>query len=201
MFDGTTTSGWRNFNSNTIGAGWKIDSGNLTLDNTVTVVEDRGDIITHLEYTNYILTLDWKIDSCGNSGIMFNVVEDPKFKYVWETGPEMQILDNTCHPDAKIEKHRTGDLYDLIKSRKETVKPAGEWNSVKIVSKNAKYEFWLNGKRIVKFTMHDGKWDQLVAGSKFKSMRYFGKALKGHIALQDHGDRVQFKNIKIKELK
>jgi hypothetical protein len=201
LFEGKTTSGWRNFNSNTIGAGWKVENGTLYLDNTVTVKEDRGDIITHEEYQDFILTLDWKIDSCGNSGIIFNVVEDPKYQYVWQTGPENQILDNNCHPDAKIIKHRAGDLYDLIQTKKETVRPAGEWNSVKIVSKNAHYEFWLNGKKVVSFTMHDSAWDQLVSNSKFKNMPDFGKATKGHVALQDHGDKVWFRNIKIKELK
>jgi hypothetical protein len=113
----------------------------------------------------------------------------------------MQVLDNTCHPDAKIIKHRAGDLYDLISCSKETVKPAGEWNAVRIVSKNAKMEFWLNGTKVVEFTMHTPKWNEMVAKSKFASMPDFGKAVKGHIALQDHGDAVWFRNVKIRELK
>ena len=102
---------------------------------------------------------------------------------------------------AKIEKHRAGDLYDLIKSSKETVKPAGQWNTARIVSNKGRYEFWLNGYKAVEFTMHDAKWDALVAGSKFKNMADFGKATKGHIALQDHGDKVWYRNIKIREIK
>ena len=117
------------------------------------------------------------------------------------TGPEMQVLDNSCHPDAKIIKHRAGDLYDLISSSKETVKPAGEWNHAVIRSDHGKMEFWLNGTKAVEFTMHDAKWDEMVAASKFKTMPDFGKASKGHIALQDHGDNVWFRNIKIRELK
>jgi hypothetical protein len=201
LFDGKTTSGWRNFNSNTIGSAWKIDDGALHLDNSVTTREDRGDIMTAGEFENYEFSIDWKIDSCGNSGVIFNVVEDPKYRAVWHTGPEMQVLDNTCHPDAKIEKHRAGDLYDLIKSSKETVKPAGQWNTAKIVSNKGKYEFWLNGNKADEFTMHDATWDALVAGSKFKNMPDFGKATKGHIALQDHGDKVWYRNIKIREIK
>jgi hypothetical protein len=201
LFDGKTTTGWRNFNSNTLGAGWKVENGALYLDNSVTTREDRGDILTHEEYENYEFSVDWKIDSCGNSGIIFNVVEDPKYKATYFTGPEMQVLDNNCHPDAKIIKHRAGDLYDLIKCKEETVKPAGQWNQARIVSNKAKYEFWLNGTKVVEFTMHTPEWDALVAGSKFKAWPDFGKATKGHIALQDHGDKVWFKNIKIREIK
>jgi hypothetical protein len=200
LFDGKTTNGWRNFNSRKIGSAWKVVNGELYLDNTAPG-EERGDIITDREFENFELSLEWKIDSCGNSGVMYNVVEDPKYRTVWLTGPEMQILDNDCHPDAKIHKHRAGDLYDLIACSKETVKPAGQWNHARIVSKDANYEFWLNGEKVVSFTMHTPQWDEMVANSKFKSMPDFGKARKGHISLQDHGDKVWFRNIKIKELK
>jgi cytochrome c len=171
----------------------------LYLDNTTK--DGRGDIITDGEYENFELMLEWKIDSCGNSGLMFNVVEDAKYKTPWLTGPEMQILDNTCHPDAKIIKHRAGDLYDLISCSTETVKPAGEWNQVRVVSNKANYEFWLNGTKVVTFTMHDAKWDEMVKNSKFKEMPDFGKATKGHLSLQDHDDKVWFRNMKIRELK
>lgn len=199
LFDGKSTTGWRTFNSDKAEAGWGIADGALHLDKNAK--EGRGDILTDKEYENYELTLDWKIGACGNSGIIFNVVEDKKYKATYLTGPEMQVLDNTCHPDAKIIKHRAGDLYDLISCSKETVKPAGEWNSIKLVSNRGKMEFWLNGTNVVNFTMHTPEWDAMVAGSKFKAMPDFGKATKGHIALQDHGDEVWYRNIKIKELK
>lgn len=198
LFDGTTTSGWRNFKSDKVKDRWKVSNGELYLDKTV---KEGGDIITDKEYQDYELALEWKIDACGNSGIIFNVVEDEKFENTYHTGPEMQVLDNTCHPDAKIIKHRAGDLYDLISCSRETVKAVGEWNQVRIVSNNAKMEFWLNGTKVVEFTMHTPEWDQMVANSKFKTMPAFGKARKGHIALQDHGDAVWFRNIKIRELK
>jgi len=199
LFDGKTKSGWRNYKSDKISDRWKVANGELYLDKTVTA--GNGDIVTDKEYKNYELTIDWKISACGNSGIIFNVVEDAAYENTYNTGPEMQVLDNTCHPDAKIIKHRAGDLYDLISSSKETVKPAGEWNQARIVSKNAKMEFWLNGTKAVEFTMHTPEWDQMVAKSKFNTMPAFGKALQGHIALQDHGDAVWFRNIKIRELK
>jgi hypothetical protein len=199
LFDGKTTSGWRNFNTAKAGPGWKVQNGELYLDKSVK--EGRGDLVTDAEYENYEFSIDWKIDACGNSGIIFNVVEDPKYEATYMTGPEMQVLDNSCHPDAKIIKHRAGDLYDLISCSKETVKPAGEWNQAVIKSDHGKMEFWLNGTKVVEFTMHDSKWDEMVAASKFKTMPDFGKASKGRIALQDHGDVVRFRNIKIKELK
>jgi len=199
LFDGKTTAGWRNFNTTKVGAGWKVQNGELYLDKTVT--EGRGDILTDAEYENYEFSIEWKIDACGNSGIIFNVVEDPKYEATYVTGPEMQVLDNACHPDAKIIKHRAGDLYDLISCSKETVKPVGEWNTAVIRSDRTKMEFWLNGTKVVEFTMHDKKWDEMVAGSKFNTMPDFGKARKGHIALQDHGDNLWYRNIKIRELK
>ncbi len=152
------------------------------------------------QYENFELSLEWKIDSCGNSGIMYNVVEDAKYKTPWLTGPELQIIDNDCHPDAKHVKHRAGDFYDLIAANKETVK-AHDWNEARIVANKGKMEFWLNGNKSVEVTMHTPEWDALVAGSKFKSMPDFGKATKGHIVLQDHGDKVSFRNIKIREIK
>jgi cytochrome c len=160
-----------------------------------------GDLITKDEFENYELSLEWKIQKCGNSGVIFNVVESDKYDYVWQTGPEMQVLDNICHPDGRIEKHRAGDLYDLIETKFVAVNPAGEWNLAKIVSNKGKYEFWLNGYKLVEFEMHTDEWNKLVASSKFKDMPDFGKASKGHLALQDHGDQVWYRNIKIRDLK
>lgn len=199
LFDGKSTTGWRNYQSDKVTDRWKVSNGELYLDKSVTA--GAGDIMTDAEFQDYELSLEWKISACGNSGIIFNVVEDDKFKNTYNSGPEMQVLDNTCHPDAKIAKHRAGDLYDLIAVSKETVKPAGEWNQVRIMSKNSKMEFWLNGTKVVDFTMHTPEWKNMVANSKFKSMPGFGEAKKGHIALQDHGDAVWFRNIKIRELK
>ncbi|HEY0655420.1 MAG TPA: family 16 glycoside hydrolase [Chryseosolibacter sp.] len=204
LFDGKTTSGWRNFKSDKIGAAWKVKDGSLYFDNSKKVngqTVGGGDIVTADEYENYEFSIEWKVAKCGNSGIIFNAVEDPKYDYVWQTGPEMQVLDNTCHPDARIEKHRAGDLYDLIESKFVAVNPAGEWNQARIISNKGKYEFWLNGYKIVEFTMHDSQWDEMVKKSKFKDMPDFGKATKGRIALQDHGDQVSFRNIKIREIK
>jgi cytochrome c len=113
----------------------------------------------------------------------------------------MQVLDNICHPDGRIEKHRAGDLYDLIESRFVAVNPAGEWNQARIVANKGRYEFWLNGYEVVEFDMNTPEWKELIRNSKFREMPDFGVSKKGRIALQDHGDQVWFRNIKIRELK
>jgi cytochrome c len=203
LFDGKTTNGWRNFKSDKIGPAWKVRNGELYLDTTNKKdwqVQGGGDIITENEYENFEFYMEWKIQNCGNSGIMFNVVEDDKYNYVWQTGPEMQILDNVCHPDASIETHRSGDLYDMIACRFVTVNQAGEWNKVRIISNKGKVQFWQNGYEVVNFTMHTPEWEEMIKNSKFKDMPDFGKAKKGHLSLQDHGDMVWFRNIRIREL-
>lgn len=197
LFDGSSTKGWHTWRKTSLNDRWKVKDGELYLDASV---KEGGDIVTDKEFENYELKLEWKIEKCGNSGIIFNSIESDKYDYSFRTGPEMQVLDNECHPDAKIIKHRAGDLYDLISCSKETVKPALEWNEVRIVTKNGHYEFWLNGTKVVEFTMHNSDWDAMVKGSKFKSMPDFGKSTKGHIVLQDHGNAVWFRNVKIKAL-
>ena len=197
LFDGKSMAGWHGYNEEVTGPAWRAIDGSMYLDKSL---GKAGDIVTDEQYEDFELMLEWKIQDCGNSGIFWNVVEDPSIDRVYKTGAEMQVLDNKCHPDAKIRTHRSGDLYDMIESSVETVKPAGQWNSVKIRSKNAAMELWQNGVKVVSFTMHTPEWDAMVAGSKFKSMTHFGKAKKGHIALQDHGDEVWFRNIKIRRL-
>ena len=205
LFDGRSTSGWHNFGKSSIGSSWKIDQGALYLDATRRAdghwqADDGGDILTKETFENFELRLEWKIGPCGNSGIMYNVVESKDYQYPWQTGPEMQVLDNACHPDAAFEKHRAGDLYDLIACSYETVRPSGQWNSVRIIVNNGKVQHWLNGRKLVEFEMFTPAWQQLIAGSKFRDMPGFGQSRRGHIALQDHGDPVWYRNIKIRPL-
>jgi cytochrome c len=203
LFDGKTTSGLRGFKGKPAPSAWKIKDGALYLD--VSKKKDGqvvggGDLITDREFENYELSLEWKIQDCGNSGIIFNVVEADKYDYVWQTGPELQVLDNICHDDGRINTHRAGDLFDMIGSRFVTVRPSGEWNQARLIVNNGKTEFWLNGYKTVEFTMFTQQWADMIKNSKFKDMPDFGKAKKGRIAFQDHGDQVSFRNIKIKEL-
>lgn len=196
LFDGQTTKGWHDYNKKTIGAMWKVSNGELWLD----PVNGAADITTDSEFENFELRLEWKIDSCGNSGIMFNVNESPAYKYGYYTGPEMQILHNDCHPDGKIVKHRAGNLYDLIASPTESVKGPKEWNTVKIISNKGHLEFWLNDVKQVETTMYTPEWAAMLKESKFVKYPDFGTFRKGRIQLQEHGSRVWFRNIKIREL-
>lgn len=199
LFDGKTTQGWKGYNRDDVPAAWVVEDGALTLD-TAKLGSGGGDIMTAGIYEDYELRLEWKISPNGNSGIIYNVVESEDNPATYHTGPEMQVLDNDGHPDGKIEKHRAGDLYDLIKSSEEPVKPVGEWNQVRLVQKDGKIEHWLNGVKIVEADANSPEWAELIAGSKFKSMPDFGKSQKGHIALQDHGNKVWYRNIKLKQL-
>lgn len=205
LFDGTSKKNWHIFKNQSDGSAWKVADGALYLDPSKKNQDGKtfggGDIVTDEEYDNFHLKLEWKVDSAGNSGIMFYVKEDPKIERTFHTGPEMQVLDNAAHPDAKINKHRAGDLYDLISSSPETVRPAGQWNEAEIIAKDSTLTFYLNGSKVVTTKMWDDNWRKMIAGSKFKEWSTFGAFTAGRIALQDHGDPVWYRNIKIKRLK
>ena len=200
LFDGKTLNGWHTYNQTGVGTAWQAEDGVLHLSSAAKKDgKQGGDIVTDEQFENFHLTLDWKISPNGNSGVIFYSKEDPKYSAMWHTGPELQILDNNGHPDAKIQKHHAGDLYDLISS-KEAVKPVGEWNTAEVVANNGKLDFYLNGQHTLSTTMWDDNWFRMIADSKFKDMPEFGRIKNGRIGLQDHGDDVWFRNIKIKRL-
>jgi hypothetical protein len=202
MYDGQSKKGWHVYLNRTDGSAWKSENGTLMFDPTAIngVPPGNGDLVSDAEYENFHFSVEWKISEKGNSGIIFLSKEDAKFKHPYYTGPEMQVLDNDGHNDGKIISHRAGDLYDLIKSSSEPVKGPGQWNKAEIRILNRKLDLFLNGVNIVSTTMGDAQWDKLVAGSKFKNMPDFAKYTKGHIVLQDHGNFVWFRNVKIKQL-
>ncbi len=203
LFDGKDLKGWHTYGKQTVGSAWKADNGTIHLDASKKSgyqSNGGGDIVTNNAYTNYDLKLEWKISKGGNSGIIFDVNEIPKYKETWNTGPEMQVLDNDGHDDGKIKKHRAGDLYDLISSSSEPVHAVGEWNQVEIKLVNGKLNLYMNGVNIVSTTMWDDNWWKMVKGSKFNEMPGFTKTKSGKIALQDHGFDVWYRNIKIKTL-
>lgn len=201
LFDGKTTNGWHTYGKNSAGEAWIVSDGALHLD-AGNKDGKGGDLVSDASFgSNFHLKLEWKIAKNGNSGIMFFVQDDPaKYKYVWHTGPEMQVLDNDGHPDGKIKKHRAGNLYDLIEGKEGAVLPVGQWNLAEIISYNGKLDFFLNGVNVVSTTYGDADWKALIAGSKFKDKPDFGRVFSGHIALQDHGDKVWYRNITIKKL-
>lgn len=199
LFDGETTDGWRGYNSEKFPEqGWVVENG------TLTVLADGGggDIITEKQYRNYILSLEWKVEKGGNSGIFYAAMEQPTQPIYW-SAPEMQVLDNENHPDANRGENgnrKAGSLYDLIPAEPQNANSYGEWNSVKVVVEGARVEHWMNGEKVLEYTRWTPEWYEMIRNSKFRSHPEFGDARKGHIGLQDHGDRVQFRNIKIKEI-
>ena len=203
LFDGKSTSGWHSYGKHSAGKVWKVEDGVLHLDNNVneTFSDEGGDLVSDEEFDNFDLQIDWKISKKGNSGVMTYVKEDAaKYNAPYLTGPEMQILDNVGHPDGRIRKHRAGDLYDLIASTKDAPNAVGQWNHSEILAKRGKLDLYLNGVHVVNTRMWDDNWRKMIAASKFKAWPDFGTFKKGHIALQDHGNDVWFKNIKIKRL-
>ena len=194
LFDGSDTDAWRGFKADAVPAGWEIVDGALTL------VGAGGDIVTRREFRNFELELEWRIAECGNSGVFFNVQENEQVQYVWQTGPEMQILDNSCHPDGKLPETSAGSNFALHAPARDASRASGEWNRARLVHRDGHVEHWLNGEKIVAYELGSADWNERVGASKFSAMPLYGRARAGHIALQDHGDRVSFRNIRIREL-
>ena len=198
LFDGKSMEHFRGFRKDKVPEGWQVEDGAITLTG-----KGAGDIITKEQYEDFELSIDWKISEGGNSGIFYHVSEDTKYKNTYNSGPEMQVLDDEGHPDAKKGvngNRKAGSLYDLLPLSTPAVKPAGEWNTARLVVNDGKVEHWLNGKKVVEYELGTPEWDSMIAKSKFATMEGFGAEGKGHIALQDHGDKVWFKNIKIRPL-
>jgi len=196
LFDGKTTDGWHRYNDTNAGA-WKVVNGALQLDTANHT--DRGDLITNGEYENFELKLQWRIARGGNSGIIFPVHEDKQYSATYLTGMEMQVLDDKEAEDNKKENHLAGSLYDMI-APMHHAKPAGKWNSVTIRKENGHITFWLNGEKVVEVQMGSAEWKELIAKSKFRNWKGFAAYPKGHIALQDHGAVVAYRDIRIKQL-
>ncbi len=198
LFDGKSMENFKGFRKDEVPSAWRVDDGTITL-----AGEGGGDLITKDRYKNFEFSIDWKISEGGNSGIMYHVSEDTVYHNTYNSGPEMQVLDDERHPDAKkgVNGNRqAGALYDLIPLSTPAVKPAGQWNTAKLLVKDGHVEHWLNGKKVVGYEIGSPEWDTLVQQSKFASMKGFGREEQGHIALQDHGNKVWFKNIKIRVL-
>ncbi|RPE00188.1 DUF1080 domain-containing protein [Aureibaculum marinum] len=199
LFDGTSMDAWRGYLMDKMPSEWSIQDNTLAF----TPSEEGGkDIITKEKFENFELSLEWKISEGGNSGIFWSVLEVENAK-IYESALEVQVLDDEKHPDAKNGTDRqAGALYDLVSPSAKVVNPAGEWNTsiIKINHKTNEGSSTLNGIVIATFPLHGEKWDNMVANSKFKDWKNFGKIAKGHIGLQDHGNKVWFRNIKIRKL-
>jgi 3-keto-disaccharide hydrolase len=192
LFDGRTTDGWRGFKQTTMPAGWQVVDGALTR------AAEGGDIVTTQKFRNFELSLEWKVAPGGNSGIFYRASEDDDAIY-W-TAPEMQVLDDARHPDGKSRLTAAGSDYGLYEAPAGIVKPAGEWNQVRIIVDGRHVEHWLNGVRMVQYELWSPDWEVRVRNSKFAPHPHYGRNTEGYVGLQDHGDWVAYRNIKIRVL-
>lgn len=193
LFDGKTTKGWHGFKTpGKMSAGWTVEAGAITRSGPA------DDIVTDKMYANFELNLDWKISAKGNSGIIYRI--DPKSEVTYMSGPEMQVLDDDGHPDGKSTLTSAGADYGLYPAPRGVVKAVGEWNSVRLIVNGNHVEHWLNGTKVVEYELGSADWTAKVKASKFAAWPGYGKAKAGYIGLQEHGARVWYRNIRIKEL-
>jgi len=191
LFDGRTTDGWRGFRRDDVPEGWQVVDGALTR------VAEGGDLVTEASYDDFVLELEWRISPGGNSGILFRVSEDGDATYF--SGPEMQVLDDSAETDLDP-RHSAGANYALHAPVGKTLAPVGEWNRVRLVARGPHVEQWLNGVKVVEYELWTPEWQRLVAESKFHQWPRYGRNHEGHIALQDHGAEVAYRNIRLKRL-
>ncbi len=218
LFDGKTTKGWHTYNEpDTIGRKWQakdevfvfegrerfsfdVSGRRVEVGDTNKKADGGQDIVSNEAYENFELKLEWKISEAGNSGIFYTVRDGKQYDEIWKTSPEMQVMDNQKHKDGLINKHRAGELYDLIASDTVRVKPQGQWNKVRVIKNRGKVEHWLNGKMILNYDLNSVAWKDMKSKSKFAEWPEFALPGPGRIGIQDHDNRVYYKNIKIKEL-
>lgn len=201
LFDGKTMNGWHTYNKNSVTKNWKVVDGTLVMDPTLEDRENHGDLVTDNAYKNFEFSTEWKISPAGNSGIIFDVKEEPKFRDTYNTGAEMQVLDNIKAEDNKKENHLAGLLYDLSGTAAlSKPKPVGDWNLARIIQNNGHLIFYFNGIKTVDVQVGSEAWKNMINNSKFKTWAGFMTSPEGKIALQDHGHEVAFRNVKIRKL-
>ncbi len=207
MFDGKSNTGWRGYNKQDFPVAWKVDEGTLHLTGSgkgEAGASNGGDIIFGKKFANFDLKLDWKISEGGNSGIFYLAQEVPKWE-IYRTAPEMQVLDNDRHVDSNLGKdgnRKAGSLYDLIPAKPQNAKPAGEWNSIEIICYQGTVVHKMNGETVLEYHLWTREWNELVKNSKFPALNpdWANVAKEGFIGLQDHGNDVWYRNIKIRPL-
>jgi hypothetical protein len=205
IFDGKTTTGWRGYNKPAFPAeGWEVVDGTLhCIESGTGEAGNGGDIIYDTKLSNFELDLEWKIGKGGNSGIFILAQEIPN-EPIWKSAPEMQVLDNDNHPDAKLGKdgnRMAGSLYDLVPAKPQNAKPFGEWNHIHILCYQGTVVYSMNGANVVEYHLWTEDWKKMISDSKFKDFpNFLNPAKEGFIGLQDHGNDVWYKNIKLKIL-
>ncbi len=200
LFDGKDLQGWHGYNKTGTVKNWDIENGALVC---LGAAKDAsgGDITTDKKYANFELVWEWKVDKGSNSGVMYHVIENPKYHSPYETGPEYQIIDDIGFPEKLQEWQQAGADYAMHPANSQKkLRPVGEWNTSRIIFNKGHVEHWLNGKKIVDFTAWSDDWNKKRTEGKWKTYPDYGKASTGEIALQDHGNKAYFKNIMIREL-
>ena len=193
LVNGTSLSGWHNFKTPGVApTGWAVVDGELTRTGS------GGDLTTDSQYGNFEMTLEWRVPLKGNSGVIYRI--DPAAEVSYTSGPEMQILDDAGHPDGKSQLTAAGSDYGVYPAPLGIVKPAMEWNSARLLVQGNHVEHWLNGVKVVDYELGSPDWAARVARAKFAQWSGYGRASRGFIALQDHGNRVAFRNIRLREL-
>ncbi len=192
LFDGTSTDAWRGYQMDRLPAGWRVENGTLVR------AAEAGDIVTKAQYGDFDLELEWMVPPGGNSGIMYRVTEADSATY--RTGPEYQLLDDAAHADGANPLTSAGAAYGFYAAPKGLVKPAGQWNSARIVARGNHIEHWINGTKALEYEIGSPDWEAKLRASKFAAWKGYGRSPRGHVALQDHGDRVAFRNIRIRPL-
>ena len=201
LFDGETLDGWRSYGEASARPPWIVEDGAIVLDVDESTEETTGgDLITGQQFENFELELEWKISAGGNSGIFFGVREIEGHDVAYLTGVEMQVLDDENHADGANPETSAGACYALYPPVEDALRPVGEYNAARIIVNDGAVEHWLNGRKIVEYDMDSEDWKSRVAASKFADWEHFGRYRSGHIALQDHTDRVWYRNIRIRPL-
>jgi hypothetical protein len=200
LFDGQTTRGWRGYQMDKMPPGWQVIDGALVRVRGGAGGKGAGggdDIVTTEAFENFDLSLEWKVVTNGNSGVLYHVSEEPVTS--WHYAPEVQILDNTAHP-TRDKQQLAGACYDLYAPLKDATRPPGQWNQMRILVNGAHVEHWINGQKVVEYELWSADWWQRVANSKHRAHPKFGTFKTGPICLQDHSDRTEFRNIRIRVL-
>jgi hypothetical protein len=203
LFDGESTEGWRGYQQESFPeSGWIIEDGALKVQGAGTGEAGGagGDILFDQKFQNFHLSLEWKVSEGGNSGI-FYLAQELDDRPIWHSAPEMQILDNANHPDAMLGENgnrQAGSLYDLIPAEPQNFNGHGEWNKAEVLVYRGTVVHFQNGEPVVEYHLGTPAWEDMVNNSKFADYSdVFGKFEPGYISLQDHGDDVWFRNIKL----
>ena len=199
LFDGETLAGWHGIGQTAAPSAWRVTDGAIHL---VPGDGDGGDLVADGTYGDFELELEWKVAPCGNSGVFYRGAEQ-EGQEIYASAPEYQVLDDACHPDARFPSHRAGSVYDLYTATPGAVRAGGEWNEARIVARGGHVEHWLNGIQAAAAEIGSADWQARLAASKFRDpadFPGFGSYAAGVIAVQDHGDEVWYRHVRIRPL-